>query len=271
MAEARVMITKITDIGTYPLWAEAELTDRFGEKHVFRDKLPIFAYDDTDTACPREGAVRCFIKEENDTCYIIDTAHPDDIEDENGKTVFEVYKEDISPRLEKSKGMTAVTDDTFEKIYKGYDDSVIEYYLMKSSMPYDGEKSHRNAALFTMEEINAVCKADNEPSYSYAPDMMRGRICPAKEVFAVNGSPKDSRYYHAFIEPPCGSHYTAGDFRYINSLLFPKGVRETEIYEWSSDWSGFFEDGNEWWGCLYYTVYDKAMERYVVIAASATD
>ena len=33
----------------------------------------------------------------------------------------------------------------------------------------------------------------------------------------------------------------------------------------------YFDDGNEWWGALCYTVYDKNLERFVVIMASATD
>lgn len=95
--------------------------------------------------------------------------------------------------------MTLIKDEAFEKLYEGYDESVIEYFIMKSDKPYDGEKSHRNA------------------------------------------------------------------------VLFPKGVQDTEIYCWSHDWSEYFDDGNEWWGCMYHTVYDRAMDRFTVIAASATD
>lgn len=271
MAQVRVMITKITDNGAYPMWAEAELTDRNGVRHTFCDKLPIFAYDDMDDTHPREGVLRCFIAEENEDSYIIDTACPDDVEDDNGQTRFEVNKTDVTPALEKSTGMHSVRDEAFEKAYERYDESVIEYFPMKSDEPYSGEKSHRNAALFAMELINQQCRAEWGGSFSYAPDMMRCKAVSPQEFFGDAGFPQKSRYYRAFIDPPCGSHYTAGDFGYINSLLFPKGTQDTEIFEWSCDWSAYFDDGNEWWGCMYHTVFDKAMDRYVVIAASATD
>ncbi|ADU20839.1 hypothetical protein [Ruminococcus albus] len=97
MAEAKVIITKITDNGTYPMWAEAELIDTHGKKHVFKDKLPIFAHDDMDDTCPRDGVVRCFIKEEHDSFYVIDTRFPDDVESDDGETWFEVDKEKVTP------------------------------------------------------------------------------------------------------------------------------------------------------------------------------
>ncbi|SFC29430.1 hypothetical protein [Ruminococcus albus] len=271
MAEARVIITKITDDGTYPMCAEAELTDRFGKVHVFKDKLPIFAYDDTDDTCPREGVVRCFIKEENDSYYVIDTRYPDDVESEDGETWFEVKKEDVTPQLEKSSGMTLIRDESFEKVYKGYDESVIEYFIMKSDEPYEGEKSHRNAALFAMEMFNNLSVADDGYALSYAPDMMKCEAVSTEDFFGDPDFPQKNRYYRAFIDPPYGSHYNSEDFRRINSMLFPKGIQDTEIYSWSHDWSEYFDDGNEWWGCLYHTIYDRAVGRFVVIAASATD
>ena len=271
MAEVRVTITKITDDGNYPMWAEAEFTDRRGVKHIFRDKLPVFAYDDTDMTCPREGVLRCFIAEEKEESCIIDTALPDDVEDADGGTRFEVAKAQVSPAFEKSRSMHRITDEAFEKVYKSYDDSVMEYFFMRSDEPYSGESSHRNAALFTMEILSGMCRAEDGIPLSYAPDMMKCKAVSPQEFFGDYDFPQKCRYYRAFIDPPFGSHYNTGDYRYINSLLFPKGVQDTEIYEWSSDWSEYFADGNEWWGCMYHTVYDRAMDRYVVIAASATD
>jgi hypothetical protein len=271
MSEAKVTITKITDELTYPMWAEAELTDRHGNKHVFKDKLPIFACDDTDKTCPREGVVRCFIKEEHDSYYVIDTRFPDDVESENGETLFEVDKGNVTPQLEKSSGMTLIKDEAFEKLYEQYDDSVIEYFIMKSDKPYDGEQSHRNAAMFTMEVLNGIRMAENESLLSYAPDRMSCKPVSAEELFGDMDFPQKNRYYRTFIDPPCGSHYNDEDHRRINSVLFPKGVYDTEIFSWDHYWSEYFDDGNEWWGCMYYTVYDRAMDRFVVIAASATD
>ena len=33
----------------------------------------------------------------------------------------------------------------------------------------------------------------------------------------------------------------------------------------------YFDEGHEWWGALCLTVYDKTLDRFVVIMASATD
>ncbi|MBP5293222.1 MAG: hypothetical protein J6023_03735 [Clostridia bacterium] len=57
----------------------------------------------------------------------------------------------------------------------------------------------------------------------------------------------------------------------MNRALFPKGTSGLEVYEWTTDWSDYFDDGHEWWGAVCYTVYDKLLERFVVIMASATD
>ncbi|HCJ41372.1 hypothetical protein [uncultured Ruminococcus sp.] len=89
MAEVKVTITKITDTGGCPCFAEAEFTDRYGEKHVFRDKLPIFARDDTDMTVPREGIIRCTVIAETDGFCVIDTEFPDDVEDSEGRYRFE--------------------------------------------------------------------------------------------------------------------------------------------------------------------------------------
>lgn len=80
MAEVKVTITKITDTGGCPCFAEAEFTDRYGEKHVFSDKLPIFARDDTDMTVS--------IAEMDGFC-VIDTEFPDDVEDSEGRYRFE--------------------------------------------------------------------------------------------------------------------------------------------------------------------------------------
>lgn len=95
MADVSVTITEITDDGTYPMWAVARLTDRFGKEHVFHDKLPIFtAEEPTETPCA--GIIRCVVEEERDGFCVIDTSLPDDVEDDEGGTRFEVAKELVS-------------------------------------------------------------------------------------------------------------------------------------------------------------------------------
>ncbi|MBQ9542921.1 hypothetical protein [Ruminococcus sp.] len=90
MTEVKVTITEITDTGGYLRFASAEFTDRYGEKHVFSDKLPIFARDDTDMTVPRKGIIRCAVVGERDGFCVIDTEFPDDVEDSDGRYRFEV-------------------------------------------------------------------------------------------------------------------------------------------------------------------------------------
>lgn len=65
--------------------------------------------------------------------------------------------------------------------------------------------------------------------------------------------------------------YAIDDFNHLNDLLFQKGKDNLEIYEWSTDWSDYFDDGNEWWGSRCISIYDKLCDRFVIIMLSVTD
>lgn len=90
-------------------------------------------------------------------------------------------------------------------------------------------------------------------------------------------------YWYAFLEPPHGTgpviingkmirkEYAPEDFEIVNRALFPQGTNELEVYEWTTDWSDYFDAGHEWWGAACWSVYDKTLNRYAVIMASATD
>jgi hypothetical protein len=42
-----------------------------------------------------------------------------------------------------------------------------------------------------------------------------------------------------------------------------------EIWEWTTDWSPWFDAGHDWWGSFLYTV--RLEDRFIGIAASETD
>lgn len=42
------------------------------------------------------------------------------------------------------------------------------------------------------------------------------------------------------------------------------------VYEWSTDWSDYFDAGHEWRETSCWSIYDTHLKRYVVIMASAT-
>ena len=49
------------------------------------------------------------------------------------------------------------------------------------------------------------------------------------------------------------------------------GMEVLDIYEWTTDWSDLFDAGHEWYGACCWSIYDKSMNRYVVMLVSATD
>ena len=61
------------------------------------------------------------------------------------------------------------------------------------------------------------------------------------------------------------------DFERVNSVLFPKGADALEVYEWTTDWSNYFDAGHEWWGAACWSAYDRHLDRFAVLFASATD
>ena len=88
--------------------------------------------------------------------------------------------------------------------------------------------------------------------------------------------PNTDGYMTAFYNPPYDLN---GDlekhkklFDAVNKLLFnPMSDNNLKIYEWSTDWSNFFDAGKEWWGTFYWTVYNKEKSYVIVVAASSTD
>ena len=77
-------------------------------------------------------------------------------------------------------------------------------------------------------------------------------------------------YWYALMEPVHGRHNKPEDFKKVNEVLFPNGTDALDIYEWTTDWSDFFDDGHEWYGACCWTVYDKTLGRYIVMLVSAS-
>lgn len=74
-----------------------------------------------------------------------------------------------------------------------------------------------------------------------------------------------------FLNTPHKTGYGKVDFDKVNKVLFPNGEKSLEVYEWTTDWSNYFDDGHEWWGAACWSIYDRSLNRYVVIMASTTD
>jgi len=67
--------------------------------------------------------------------------------------------------------------------------------------------------------------------------------------------------------------YTEVYKSFIKNLLCITNLNQDEIkiFEWSDNWSDFFDDGKEWWGTFYWTIYNKRNNTIIVLGASSTD
>ena len=183
-----------------------------------------------------------------------------------------------------------IEDDPFYAVIARYPGCAVDYCLVKNDHTASGYNAHRFALLwacrklFVDEKGEAIChfdvgKADVKPvpaaeQFSLPQEpwtgtrrLSKGEVTWYKQV--TDGGPRP--YWQAFLMPPTRHAYTAEDFRAVNAALFPNGTEELEVCEWTTDWSEYFDDGREWWGTLCLTVYDKSLDRFAVIMASATD
>ncbi|MBR0406029.1 MAG: hypothetical protein IJI68_12655 [Eggerthellaceae bacterium] len=202
--------------------------------------------------------------------------------------------------------MRELTHDPFyELIDKQYDRCVIDYCLIAPDMPYRGIRSHREAVLFAIlkmierylveqrtseERWTEKVKDDFFPwsldfgkaqahridpeEFLFVPTVVR-KIKGGSVIYDRTDPDIDAGeqipYWYAFLEPPQWSDHTPDDFRHVNGVLFPEGADALEVFEWTTDWSNYFDAGHEWWGTACWSIYDKCLDRFVVLLASATD
>lgn len=197
-----------------------------------------------------------------------------------------------------------VNDPFYAMIEKDYNRCVIDYCLMEDDAPDYGKSSHKAAVLFAMTKvIERYLEERSESSirlgkeigmFEFNFDIAKAEavqidpslllrvpvILPKKHHYDVQQYdcpwPDPDKgdqipYWYAFLETPHTTGYAPEDFRKVNEVLFPEGPESLEVYEWTTDWSNYFDDGREWWGTACWSAYDRHLNRYVVIMASATD
>ena len=183
----------------------------------------------------------------------------------------------------------------------------VDYHLLKSDKPYEGLRSHREALIVVFDRlaensiedlkgirerwgddvaeklsplIYDIDKAKPTPldpdDFFYCPNIVKidyyGNV-----YYDAEWVPNDENfgttvpYWYALMEPVHGRRNKPEDFKKVNEVLFPNGTDSLDIYEWTTDWSDFFDDGHEWYGACCWSVYDKTMSRYAVMLVSATD
>jgi hypothetical protein len=156
--------------------------------------------------------------------------------------------------------------DPFFSVISEYPDSIVDYAIVAAEKPYCDGKSHFSALMKGAGQIMADSWKINGGIAEIS-----SKIITVGELFAPAAKNGVLNYRRAFLSPPHTNKYTDADFDRINAALFPNGTDGLEIYEWSTDWSDYFDDGHEWWGALCLSVYDKTLDRFVIIMASATD
>jgi len=184
----------------------------------------------------------------------------------SGKEKGERKNCDGQPALS-GPGRTA-DGDPLRTIADGYPDRAVEFCLVENAPFAEGCDAHRRA-------LARACRAlffdGEEPRWRYDCDDAEGERVAADVLFAVPKDRRGENYRGAFLYPPHGGAYSDQDFDRVNAVLFPHGTDRLEVYEWTTDWSEYFDEGREWWGALCYTVYDRSLDRFIVIMASATD
>ena len=160
-------------------------------------------------------------------------------------------------------------DDPFYAVIAEYPDCVIDYCIVSNDHVNTGFNAHRTALLWACRKL--FFEENGELIWHYNVGKADGRMIETSALFTSEDSNGKLNYKTAFLHPPCENDYNAADFDRVNKALFPNGTEELEVYEWTTDWSEYFDDGHEWWGALCLTVYDGSLDRFAVILASATD
>lgn len=183
----------------------------------------------------------------------------------------------------------------------------VDYHLLCDDRPYEGMDSHREALRFLFDWLVEKSIEDNENARIMLGDDIADQLRPlVYDIDKAQSSPLDPQvffycpnivktdyygnvrydaewkpndenfgttvpYWYALMEPVYGRRNKPEDFKKVNEALFPNGTDALDIYEWTTDWSDFFDDGHEWYGACCWSVYDKTASRYVVMLVSATD
>ena len=183
----------------------------------------------------------------------------------------------------------------------------VDYHLLIDDKPYDGPGSHREALDMVFEELEKRDLEDQEKTremfgdrvadklhpWTYDVGKAQSKLIDPQEFFYcpnivktdyygnvwydAEWKPNDDNigttvpYWYAVLEPVYGRRNKPEDFKKVNEVLFPKGTDALDICEWTTDWSDYFDAGHEWYGACCWSIYDKTMNRYVVMLVSATD
>jgi hypothetical protein len=213
--------------------------------------------------------------------------------------------EKIANHLWQENIMIELTENSVYKLIKKLRDNgvVLDYVILQNEADNHSINTHKLAAVESMSiiakrcddyalhaiAVNPLCKKMKRKDFPvicwndkkltpthYSVEQFFAR--PADSYYLSKPIVKSrawelkqyAEYALAFLEPPYGNKYVVSDWEMLNRVLF-SSPSNLDIYKWSSDWSNYFDDGLEWWGAFYWTVYDLLTDCFVVIGGSATD
>jgi len=95
----KIKILKITDYSFYPGYVECLITDAWGNRHIFNEKIPIVTCEEIDeeSELPQDGFIRCemlkqWTDDNGNEIITVSTENPDNVE-----TIDEVNIFDLQP------------------------------------------------------------------------------------------------------------------------------------------------------------------------------
>ncbi len=139
------------------------------------------------------------------------------------------------------------------------------YDFQRDGLLVHGIKSHLNSLFF------------------YQDEELEENIAEPMDLDELSDDASDAGFAYAFSDPPyplCSNPRTNSHrvslkekgelFNELLSKVLEVSEAST-IYRWPTDWSNYFDAGNEWWGTFLWTIANQGVGRIVVIAASSTD
>lgn len=168
----------------------------------------------------------------------------------------------------------------YELLKNKYPRVVLDYVIL-SANGCTGPEAHKNAVIKALEIIgrryDCVYDISVEKMQAAPLDIDDLLKLPDDDYYTTKSKinrgydiPDSIPYWYAFLEPPHGNPYVIKDFVEFNDVLFPN-KQGIEVFRWKDGFSGYFDEGKEWWGTGLWSAYDKTTEIIVIIAASATD
>jgi hypothetical protein len=144
---------------------------------------------------------------------------------------------------------------------------VIEYSLYKN-IEETNLSSYELQKSLIIEHLRKYDHRGYEKQYKVFPQYMKGELISEKEFM--------NEIWRPFSNPPYGMKVKDMElkslFDNLNNLLL-KSENNLDIYSWTENTSWcpeYFKDGEEWWGCYFFT-FKNSNDEYYIISASTTD